>query len=156
MTSVKNDTSDRELVITRTLNAPVELVWESWTNPEHIARWWGPDGFTNTIQKMDVRPGGKWEFIMHGPDGTNYKNKSVFTEVIPFKKIVFVHVSPKFTATIEFTDMGEKTQIRWQMLFETAGEFMQVIKTFKADVGLQQNIVKLNAYLENLNIGNNL
>ena len=156
MTSVKNDTSDRELVITRTLNAPVELVWETWTNPEHIARWWGPDGFTNTIKKMEVRPGGKWEFIMHGPDGTNYKNKSVFTEVIPFKKIEFIHVSPNFTATIEFTDMGEKTQIRWQMLFETAREFIQVIKTFKADVGLQQNIVKLNAYLENLNIGNNL
>jgi Activator of Hsp90 ATPase homolog 1-like protein len=90
---------------------------------------------------------------MHGPDGTGYKNKSIFKEIIPFKKISCDHVSaPKFTATIEFTDNGEQTQISWHMIFETAEQFIQVVKTFKADEGLRQNVEKLNAYLANLNV----
>lgn len=153
MEIVKNDTRDRELVISRILNAPVDLVWESWTRPEHIAKWWGPDGFTNTIFKMDVRPGGEWDFIMHGPDGTDYKNKSIFREIVPHKKIVYEHISgPKFMATVEFTSMGEKTEIRWQMVFNTVEEFVQTVKTFKADEGLKQNIVKLDAYLATMKI----
>jgi uncharacterized protein YndB with AHSA1/START domain len=153
MEIVKNDTRDRELVISRILNAPVDLVWESWTRPEHIVKWWGPDGFTNTIFKMDVRPGGEWDFIMHGPDGTDYKNKSIFREIVPHKKIVYEHISgPKFMATVEFTSMGEKTEIRWQMVFNTVEEFVQTVKTFKADEGLKQNIVKLDAYLATMKI----
>jgi uncharacterized protein YndB with AHSA1/START domain len=152
MVNVKNDTRDRELVISKTLNAPVDLVWEAWTRPEHIANWWGPDGFTNTIFKMDFRPGGEWDFIMHGPDGTDYKNKSIFREIIRHKKIVYEHISgPKFMATVEFTDMGEQTGIRWQMVFNTVEEFVQTVKTFKADEGLKQNIVKLNAYVVAMN-----
>ena len=58
----------KELTITRVLNAPVELVWKVWTDPDHIKNWWGPNGFTNTIFEMDMRPGGNWEFIMHGPE----------------------------------------------------------------------------------------
>ncbi|BAU52430.1 SRPBCC family protein [Mucilaginibacter gotjawali] len=146
-----SSTRDRELLLTRTLNAPVELVWEAWTNPEHIANWWGPNGFTNTISKMDFIAGGEWELVMHGPDGTDYKNKSIFTEIIPFKKIVYQHISaPKFTATIQFVAQGEKTLIKWHMLFETAEQFIQVVKTFKADEGLKQNIEKLNVYLEGM------
>jgi uncharacterized protein YndB with AHSA1/START domain len=142
------NTSDRELIITRKLDAPVELVWEVWTDPKHIANWWGPDGFTNTISLMDVVAGGEWDLVMHGPDGTDYKNKSIFKEIIPFKKIVYDHVSgPKFTATIEFEEQGEQTVIKWHMLFETAEQFIQVVKTFKADEGLRQNIEKLNSYL---------
>src|SRR5882757_7001803 len=88
--SVKsNNTRDRELLLTRTLNAPVQLVWEVCTNPDHIKNWWGPNGFTNTIHVMDVKPGGVWDFIMHGPDGTDYKNENIFTEVVKYKKIVY-------------------------------------------------------------------
>ncbi|MBW4889812.1 SRPBCC family protein [Mucilaginibacter sp. HMF5004] len=146
-----NSTKDRELVITRKLDAPVALVWEVWTNAEHIANWWGPDGFTNTITKMDITPGGEWDLVMHGPDGTDYKNKSVFKEVVPFKKIVYQHVSaPKFIATITFEEQGEQTLLNWHMLFETAEQFIQVVKTFKADEGLKQNIEKLNVYLSGL------
>ncbi len=152
MGNPKNDTSDREIFLTRTLNAPIELVWEVWTNPEHIANWWGPNGFTNTISKMDVNPGGEWDLVMHGPDGTDYKNKSVFKEVIPFKKLVYEHVSaPKFTATIQFEARGEQTFLSWHMLFETAEQFIQVVKTFKADEGLKQNVEKLNAYVQEVN-----
>jgi uncharacterized protein YndB with AHSA1/START domain len=59
MANEKNDTRDRELIISRSLNTPVELVWEAWTSPEHFSQWWGPDGFTHTVQKMDLRPGGE-------------------------------------------------------------------------------------------------
>jgi len=146
--SKKSSTQDRELIISRMLNAPVELVWEAWTKPEHIAKWWGPNGFTNTIDTMDVRPGGEFNLVMHGPDGTDYKNKSIFKEIIPYKKIVFEHISsPGFVATIDFEEQGDQTFIRWHMLFETAEQFIQVVKTFKADEGLKQNVEKLNVYL---------
>jgi uncharacterized protein YndB with AHSA1/START domain len=154
MESVKSKTSDRELRITRTLNAPVELVWEVWTKPEHIVNWWGPNGFTNTIHIMDVKPSGEWDFVMHGPDGTDFKNRSIYKEIIPHQRIVFEHVSPRFTATIEFEDQGEQTLINWHMLFETREEFIRIVKTFKADEGLKQNIEKLNVYLAGLKLKN--
>ena len=144
---MESNTKDREITITRTLNAPVDLVWEAWTTPEHIAQWWGPNGFTNTISKMDMQPGGEWVLVMHGPDGTDYKNKSIFKEIIPHKKIVFDHVAPNFTATIEFEGRGETTFLKWHMLFESAELFIQVVKTFKADEGLKQNVEKLQAYV---------
>jgi uncharacterized protein YndB with AHSA1/START domain len=144
----KTNTADREIRLTRILNAPVELVWEVWTDPEHIKNWWGPNGFTNTITEMDVQPEGEWDLVMHGPDGTDYKNKSVFIEVIKHKKIVYEHIStPKFITTIEFEAQGKKTLLNWHMLFESKEQFIQVVKTFKADEGLKQNVDKLEVYL---------
>jgi PhnB protein len=149
MPKQENNTADREISVSRLFDAPIELVWEVWTNPEHIKNWWGPNGFTNTITKMDVQEDGVWDLIMHGPDGTDYKNKSVFKQVIKHKKLVYEHVSsPKFIATIDFEKRGDKTHINWHMLFETKEQFIQVVKTFKADEGLKQNIEKLTAYLE--------
>ncbi len=145
-----NNTKDREIHLSRTINAPVALVWEVWTKPEHIANWWGPDGFTNTITTMDMVPGGEWNLIMHGPDGTDYKNRSVFKEIIVNKKIVFEHYAPNFIATITFEEQGDKTLLNWHMLFETAEMFIQVVKTFKADEGLKQNVDKLEVYLAGL------
>lgn len=144
-----SSTEDREIVISRLLNAPVELVWKVWTQPEHIKNWWGPDGFSNTISKMDIKPGGEWDLVMHGPDGTDYKNKSVFKEIIKHKKIVYEHVSgPKFLATIEFEKQEDKTFLKWHLLFESKEEFIRTVKTFRADEGLKQNVVKLEAYLK--------
>src|ERR1700677_3316170 len=93
-------TADREIITTRFFNAPRELVWAAWTDPKHIAQWWGPNGFTTTIQEMDVRPGGDWRLIMHGPDGRDYKNHSVFVEVEKPSRLVFVHIAPKFRSTV--------------------------------------------------------
>ena len=144
-----NSTADRELVITRTLNAPRELVWEVFTQPEHIKNWWGPNGFTNTIFTMDVQPGGVWDFVMHGPDGTDYKNKSIYKEIVKPERIVFEHITgPKFTTTISFTADGNKTLLTWHMLFESAGEFIRTVKTFKADEGMKQNVERLEVYLK--------
>ena len=148
MENQKSNTHDREIKITRILNAPIDLVWEAWIKPEHIANWWGPNGFTTTITKMDLKAGGEWDLVMHGPDGTDYKNKSIFKEVVLHKKIVYEHVSaPKFVSTISFEAQGEQTQLTWHMLFESVEEFIRVVKTFKADEGLKQNEEKLEAYL---------
>jgi uncharacterized glyoxalase superfamily protein PhnB/uncharacterized protein YndB with AHSA1/START domain len=144
-----HDTSDRELRITRLLNAPRELVWEVFTQPQHIKNWWGPNGFTNTIDKMEVRPEGIWELVMHSPDGADFKNKSIYKEVEKPSRIVFKHVSvPQFIATITFEEQGDKTFLSWHMLFDSKEEFVQVVKTFKADEGLKQNIEKLSFYLQ--------
>ena len=144
----ESDTSDREIRLTRELNAPIELVWKVWTEPEHIKNWWGPNGFTNTISKMEMKPGGEWEFVMHGPDGTDYKNKNTFREVIKHKKIVYEHpTGPKFVTTVEFESRGNKTFLSWHMLFSSKEEFIQTVKKFKADEGLKQNVDKLSKYL---------
>jgi PhnB protein len=149
MQKKESSTADREIKISRLFNAPVELVWEVWTNPDHIKKWWGPNGFTNTIHQMDVKKDGEWNLIMHGPDGTDYVNKSIFKEIIHHKKIVYQHVSgPNFIATIEFESRDETTFMNWHMLFETREQFIQVVKTFKADEGLKQNIEKLNHYVQ--------
>lgn len=143
-------TSDtgKELCITKTLNAPIELVWKVWTNSEHIAQWWGPNGFTNTIYKMDVEPEGEWHLTMHGPDEKKYLNKSVFKEIIPLKKIMFQHFNPNYVATITFEPKGKQTLLDWTMQFETAEMFEIVVKVFRADEGLKQNVEKLEEYLQ--------
>jgi uncharacterized protein YndB with AHSA1/START domain len=148
MENKKNDASDRELRLSRVLDAPVELVWEVWTQPEHLAQWWVPNGFTNTISRMEVRAGGEWDLVMHGPDGTDYTNKSVFREVVPHRKIVYEHISvPKFMATISFEARGQQTFLTWHMLFDSVEEFIQVVAKFGADEGLKQNVEKLSKYL---------
>jgi uncharacterized protein YndB with AHSA1/START domain len=141
-------TADRELVVTRVLDAPRELVWKAWTTPEHIAQWWGPRGFTNTIETMDVRPGGAWKFVMHGPDGTNYPNHSVFVEVVRPERIVFDHIAPNFRATATFTELGGRTRLEWKMLFAQAKDLQLVVKRHGADEGLRQNVDKLAEYLK--------
>jgi uncharacterized protein YndB with AHSA1/START domain len=103
---------------------------------------------------MDLRPGGLWELVMHGPDGTDYKNKSIYKEIVVNKQIVFNHFNPDFTTTIEFEEQGEQTHLRWHMLFNSVEEFIQVVKTFKADEGLKQNIEKLIVYLQGMDTPN--
>jgi len=143
--------ANRELKIVRLLNAPRELVWKVWTEPEHIKHWWGPSGFTNSISKMEVKPGGEWEFVMHGPDGTDYKNKHIYKEVVKPERLVLEHVTaPKFLITVTLEEQGNKTLLNWHGLFESAEQLEQVIKVFKADEGMKQNVDKLEAYLKNI------
>ena len=115
-------TSDREIVATRIFDAPRELVFQMWTDPKHIGNWWGPKGFTTTIHEMDVRPGGVWRFIMHGPDGRDYQNKIVYLETAKPERLVYDHVSgPLFRMTVTFTAQAGKTKVMARMVFETAG-----------------------------------
>jgi uncharacterized glyoxalase superfamily protein PhnB/uncharacterized protein YndB with AHSA1/START domain len=143
----ESNTKDREISTSRLFNAPIELVWEMWANPEHIKNWWGPNGFTNTIHKMDFQEEGEWNLTMHGPDGTNYPNRSIYKEIIPFRKIVFEHFNPHFFTTVLFESKGEETYIEWKMLFDTSEMRGTVIRAHKADEGQKQNIDKLEQYL---------
>ncbi len=83
----------REIVSTRILDAPRERVFKAFADPDHLMHWWGPKGFSNTFHEFDFRPGGTWRFVMHGPDGIDYQNKSVFVEIVMPERIVFAHVS---------------------------------------------------------------
>ena len=138
---------NKSINVNTILNAPVELVWQVWTKSEEIAKWWGPDGFTNTIEKMDLVPGGEWRLVMHGPDGKNYNNRSEFREIVPHQKIVFQHYNPNYLATVTFEQKDDKTILNWNMQFETVELFDTVVKVFKADEGLKQNVEKLERHL---------
>src|ERR1700691_635365 len=105
------DSASRETAATRLLDAPRELVWAVWTDPKHVAKWWGPNGFTNTIREMDVKPGGRWRFVMHGPDGTDYENEVVFTEIVKPSLLAYDHLRPKFHVTVSFADQGGKSRL---------------------------------------------
>ncbi|THV57256.1 polyketide cyclase [Flagellimonas alvinocaridis] len=144
------NTERRQLSISRTLKAPIELVWEVWTTPEHIAQWWGPNGFTNSIQQMDVREGGEWKLTMHGPDGTNYPNRSIYKEIVLHKKIVFEHFNPHFITTVVFEPNGEETHMSWTAVFDSEEILQTIIKAHKADEGMKQNIAKLENYISKL------
>lgn len=148
MESLNNEVTNRGIRVTKVLSAPLALVWNAWTKAEQIANWWGPDGFTNTIHTMEVMPDGEWRLTMHGPDGKTYPNRSKFLEIVHQKKIIFEHFNPNYVATIIFTSEGDQTLIDWSMVFETTQLFETVVKVFKADEGLYQNVEKLENYLK--------
>jgi len=143
-------TLTKELRMNRRFKAPVNLMWEVWTSPDHIVNWWGPDGFTNTVHKMDFREGGEWLLTMHGPDGTNYPNRSVFKEIVPNERIVYEHFNPHFITTVIFESIGDETQVIWSMEFDTAELRDVVVKAHKADQGMKQNLERLGEYLSSL------
>ena len=143
-------TNDREIRMVKTFAAPINIMWEAWTNPDHITNWWGPDGFTSTIHKMNIQEGGEWNMTLHSPDGTNFPNKSIFKEIIPFKKILFEHFYPHFMTTVLFTSKGEETQVDWTLLFNTAEMRETIVIAHKADEGQKQNMEKLEKYLSTL------
>jgi uncharacterized protein YndB with AHSA1/START domain len=146
--------ADREIMISRTFDAPRELVWEAWINPKHVAQWWGPNGFTTTIEKMDVRVGGVWKHVMHGPDGTDYPNKSVFIEITKPERIKYSHgggrkgdPAAQFVATWTFDAVGKQTRLTLHMLFPTAAVRDVVVKTYGAIEGGKQTLARLADYL---------
>lgn len=147
------NTADREIVHTRLLKAPRELVFEVWTNPAHVALWWGPTGFTNTIQEMEVRPGGTWRFIMHGPDGTDFPNRIVFHEVVKPERLTYTHGSDdpndpnQFEVTVTFEAQGDKTMLTMRAIFATAAERDRVVNEFGAVEGGKQTLDRLEAFL---------
>jgi len=147
-------TADREIATTRLLNAPRELVFKVWTDPEQVVKWWGPNGFTNTIYEMDVRPGGVWRFMMHGPDGKDYPNRVTYLEVVPPEKLVFLHGADseedpnRFHVTVLFKEKRGQTEISMRMLFDTPEERNRVVEQYHALEGQQQTMTKLAEYLE--------
>jgi uncharacterized protein YndB with AHSA1/START domain len=148
MDTENGNAANRAMRISKMLQAPVAQVWEAWTRPEQIAQWWGPTGFTSTIHTLDLVAGGEWRLTLHGPDGKNYPNRSVFLEIVPHKKIVFQHYNPNYIATIVFEPHEAGTLLDWTGSFETIELFETVVRVFKADEGLHQNVEKLDHYLQ--------
>ncbi len=141
------------IVITRVFDAPRKLVFKAWTDPAHVAQWWGPNGFTTTIHEMDVRPGGVWRFIMHGPDGVDYPNRIVYAEVVAPERLVYDHgddeegASARFHVTVTFAEQEGKTRLTIRMLFESAAERDRVVKEFGAIEGAKQTLNRLAKHL---------
>ncbi|MCG6166972.1 SRPBCC family protein [Leptospira sanjuanensis] len=153
--SANNNTStaDREIHATRVFDAPRDLVFKMWTEPEHINHWWGPRGFTNTFQEFDLKPGGVWRFIMHGPDGSDYPNLIVFLEIERPAKIVYKHGSDRedhpgdFHVTVLFSEKNGKTTLDMTMLFKTAEQRNETVEKYGAVEGLNQTLDRLREYL---------
>ena len=103
----------------REIPAPMEQVFAAISDPERLARWWGPAGFSNTFSVCDFKNGGRWVFTMHGPDGHSYANESMFVEIEPPRKVVIQHVSkPRYLMTIALTPMASGTLVSWSQAFE--------------------------------------
>jgi uncharacterized protein YndB with AHSA1/START domain len=136
-----------ELVITRVFDAPRELVFEVWTDPAHVAQWWGPHGFKTTIQEMDVRAGGRWRYSMRGPDGIDYAFDGVFLEVIEPERLVVegsIHgdASQIVWTEVIFAEEGDKTKITVHQVFS-----FESAATQGAPIGWNQQLDRLVAYL---------
>jgi len=146
------DTSDREIITRRLLNAPRELVFEAFTQPEHLAKWWGPNGFTITMQEFDLRPGGMWRVILHGPDGHDYPNKMMFVELVKPERIVIKHIGEEpepvsHQMNILLEEQGDKTNLTLQLVFDTAAERERVVTRYNAIEGGIQTINRLEEHL---------
>ena len=144
---------DNVLIHTRLLDAPRELVWEVWTNPEHIKEWWGPDGFSLTTKAMNVEPGKTWEFIMHGW-GKDWDNKVEYTEVIKPSLISYKHSGAgadyNFSVTITFEEVEGKTLLTMKSVFKSKEIIDELNKKVNAIEGGKQTLNRLENYLKML------
>ena len=137
-----------EIVNSRVIDAAQEKVFQAWTNPDILQRWWGPAGFTNTFKEFDLRPGGKWSFIMHGPESGNYVNECIFIKIEKPKLIAWDHLSnPKFRVVASFDEVQEsKTKIIFRMQFENESECNK-IKSFAPEKN-EENFDRLEVELQ--------
>jgi len=116
-----DDATDRRFVHSRLIDATPEQVFSAFSQPERLARWWGPEGFFSTFETFDLRPGGSWQFVLHGPDGSNYPNVNVFQSVEPPNRVEVEHLSEDhhFVLKITFTDQGSQTLVGWEQTFDS-------------------------------------
>lgn len=140
----------KPLVIVRRLDAPRELVWRAWTEAERISRWWGPTGFSTTTHEMDLRPGGRWRYTMHGPDGVDYPNLVEYEEVVVPERLIYSHGSeedPKqFRTTVTFAETDHGTTITMGMAFRS-DEDREAAARFGAVEGAESTLQCLSEYL---------
>src|SRR3954447_25622001 len=145
-------TADREIVISRVIDAPPELVFEAFTEVRHLSRWWGPEGFTTTTRAFEFRVGGEWDFLMHGPDGTDYTEWITWTEIAPPERIVLLHGESRddpnaFESVLTFEPDGAATRIEMRTVFPTEELRDQAVETYHAIEGGQQTLSNLAAYV---------
>ena len=145
-------TTDREIVVSRLVDAPPALVFEAFTEVRHLSHWWGPDGFTTTTRSFAFRVGGEWEFLMHGPDGTDYTEWIVWTEIVPGERIALRHGARRddpdaFDSSITFTAEGEATRVTMRTVFPTKQLRDLAVEKYHAVEGGRQTLANLAAYV---------
>lgn len=157
---VQDATADREIVISRVIDAPRELVFEAFTEVRHLSQWWGPQGFTTTTRSFEFRAGGVWDFVMHGPDGTDYQEWITWTEIVAPAGIALLHGEYRddpntFASFLTFTPEGAATRIEMRTVFPTRALRDEAVEKYRAIEGGQQTLSNLAAYVaETLRKGN--
>jgi uncharacterized protein YndB with AHSA1/START domain len=145
-------TADRQIVISRLISAPRELVFEAFTELRHLSRWWGPEGFTTTTRAFEFRVGGEWDFVLHGPDGTDYQEWICWTEIAPPERIALLHGEFRgdpsaFESVLTFDRDGAATRIEMRTIFPTKELCDEAVDKYHAIEGGQQTLSNLAAYL---------
>jgi uncharacterized protein YndB with AHSA1/START domain len=148
----QSTTADREILISRLINAPRELVFEAFTEVRHLSQWWGPDGFTTTTRAFEFRVGGEWDFVMHGPDGTDYQEWITWTEITAPERIELLHGESRgdpnaFESVLTFAPEGAATRIEMWTAFPTKELRDEAVEKYHAVEGGQQTLGKLAAYV---------
>lgn len=152
-------TADREIVISRVIDAPRELVFEAFTEVRHLSRWWGPAGFSTTTRAFEFRVGGEWRFVMHGPDGTDYAEWISWTAITPPERIGFLHGESRddpdaFVSVLTFEPDGAATRIEMHTVFPTREQRDEAVEKYHAIEGGRQTLNNLAAYVtEHLRTG---
>lgn len=144
--------ADREIVISRVVRARREVVFEAFTEVRHLSQWWGPDGFTTTTRSFEFRAGGEWDFVMHGPDGTDHQEWISWTEIDPPGRIAMLHGEYRgdpnaFESVLTFTPDGAATRIEMRTLFPTRELRDEAVEKYRAMEGGQQTLGNLAAYV---------
>ncbi|GAA1754683.1 SRPBCC family protein [Streptomonospora arabica] len=150
--SARSASADREIVIARVIDAPRELVFEAFTEVRHLSRWWGPEGFSTTTQSFEFRVGGEWEFVMHGPDGTDYTEFISWTEIAPPERIALLHGESRddpnaFESLLTFDAEGSATRIEMRTVFPTKELRDEAVEKYHAIEGGRQTLGNLAAYV---------
>jgi uncharacterized protein YndB with AHSA1/START domain len=155
--SIDLDQDPCAIVTRREFDAPRALVFEVWTDPKHLAQWWGPKGFTTTTSAFDMRVGGVWRFVMHGPDGRDYQNRITFDEIVKPERICYHHgggddLEPvQFRTTVTFEELGRnRTRLTLHAIFPSAAERDRVIREYHADKGAAETLARLADHLAKL------
>lgn len=151
--SVREQLSDREVLFSRVLDAPRELVWKMWSELRHLDRWWGPAGFKTTTHEFAFVEGGAWRFVMHGPDGTDYPNRIVFREIDPPSRIAYDNgwdlpgAPVDFTAVLALDADGARTKLSLRMTFTDAESFRKAVEAYGVLDGGTQTLDRLAEYV---------
>jgi uncharacterized protein YndB with AHSA1/START domain len=149
------ETADREIVVARVIEAPRELVFEAFTEVRHVSQWWGPQGFTTTTRSFDFRVGGEWDFVMHGPDGTDYREWIRWTDIAPPGRITLLHGEFRddpnaFASVLTFAPEGATTRIEMRTVFPTKELRDEAVERYHAIEGGRQTLDNLAAYVAEL------
>lgn len=151
-----NEVKGNQIIMSRLLNAPRELVWEVFTDPQHLANWWGPYGFTTTTHEMNVDEGKNWFLTMHGPDGTDYPNYITYTEVVKPERLVFKHTIGKnskethHTTIVTLKEEGAKTRLVFIVTLPDADRLEELVVSNGVVEGGKQTMARMEEYLINL------